>query len=113
VLLSRIAPAGCRFVVVRVSLVFLDSAGGWMRGTNVRRRRWSQAVTAAGLFPRALGDTTAYDFTLHELRYTAAGLTLDRYGHVVRIGHRGRRGGHQRSLTRSCGQNVVAQPIPA
>jgi integrase len=34
------------------ALVFPDSAGGYMRGTNVRRRWWSQAVDAADLYPR-------------------------------------------------------------
>lgn len=33
------------------ALLFPDTAGGRMRGSNVRRRWWSQAVTAAGLFP--------------------------------------------------------------
>ncbi|WP_428339793.1 site-specific integrase [Mycobacterium sp.] len=86
------------------ALVFPDTSGGWMRGTNVRRRWWSQAVKAAELFPRAEGDLVVYDFKLHELRHTAAslaiqaganikvlqnmlghasaGLTLDRYGHL-------------------------------
>lgn len=91
------------------ALVFPDSAGGHMRGTNVRRRWWAAAVAAAGLFPRtetnAAGEAvTVYDFKLHELRHTAAslaiqaganikalqnmlghesaGLTLDRYGHL-------------------------------
>jgi integrase len=91
------------------ALVFPDSEGGHMRGSNVRRRWWSQAVAAAELYPRteidAAGDaTTVYDFKLHELRHTAAslaiqaganikalqnmlghesaGLTLDRYGHL-------------------------------
>src|SRR5262249_46047020 len=77
------------------ALVFPDSAGGWMRARNVRRRWWAQALAGAG---------RAADFTLHELRHTAAslairsganvkalqnmlghasaGLTLDRYGHL-------------------------------
>jgi len=90
-------------------LVFPDGQGGHMRGTNVRRRWWSDAVAAAQLFPRieknAAGDeTTVYEFKLHELRHTAASLaiqsganiksvqnmlghesaalTLDRYGHL-------------------------------
>ncbi|MCV7398589.1 hypothetical protein H7K24_00255 [Mycobacterium fragae] len=33
------------------ALVFPDSMGGYMRGTNVRRRWWSRAVAAAELFP--------------------------------------------------------------
>ncbi len=91
------------------ALVFPDSKGGYMRGTNVRRRWWSDAVAAAELHPRteknAAGEfVTVYDFKLHELRHTAAslaiqaganikalqnmlghesaGLTLDRYGHL-------------------------------
>lgn len=91
------------------ALVFPDSEGGHMRGTNVRRRWWSQTVAAAELFPRTIVDaageqSTVYDFKLHELRHTAAspaiqaganikalqnmlgresaGLTLDRYGHL-------------------------------
>lgn len=91
------------------ALVFPDGRGGYMRGTNVRRRWWSDAVTAAGLFPRldrtgAGEPVTVYEFKLHELRHTAASLavqagvnikalqnmlghesaalTLDRYGHL-------------------------------
>lgn len=87
------------------ALVFPDSAGGHMRGTNVRRRWWSQAVAATELFPRKdVNGEIVYDFKLHELRHTAAslaiqaganikalqnmpghesaGLTLDRYGHL-------------------------------
>ena len=91
------------------ALVFPDSAGGWMRASNVRRRWWSKAVAAAELFPKTITDaagkqTVVYDFKLHELRHTAAslairsganikalqnmlghasaGLTLDRYGHL-------------------------------
>ncbi len=91
------------------ALVFPDSRGGYMRGTNVRRRWWSEAVASAKLFPRvernAAGEpVTVYEFKLHELRHTAASLaiqagasikalqnmlghesaalTLDRYGHL-------------------------------
>lgn len=86
------------------ALVFPDSAGGHMRGSNVRRRWWSQAVAAAELFPRTVRGEVAYEFKLHELRHTAASLaiqaganikalqnmlghasaslTLDRYGHL-------------------------------
>jgi len=58
------------------ALVFPDSEGGHMRGTNVRRRWWSQAVAAAELFPRTIvdaagGQSTLYDFKLHDLRHTA------------------------------------------
>jgi len=80
-----------------------------MRGSNVRRRWWSEAVAAAELFPRIVADDSGkerrvYDLKLHELRHTApslaiqaganikalqnmlghesAGLTLDRYGHL-------------------------------
>lgn len=42
-----------------------------------RRRWWSQAVTAAGLFPRTLPDkSVVHDFKLHELRHTAASLAI-------------------------------------
>lgn len=86
------------------ALVLPDSAAGHMRGSNVRRRWWSQAVTAAELFPHVVGLEVVYEFKLHELRTTAAslaiqaganikalqnmlghesaGLTLDRYGHL-------------------------------
>jgi integrase len=90
------------------ALVFPDRQGGHMRGSNVRRRWWSDAVAAAELFPRIEatkdGPVTVYDFKLHELRHTAASLaikagahikslqamlghasaslTLDRYGHL-------------------------------
>jgi integrase len=120
------------------ALVFPDTEGGYMRGTNVRRRWWSQAVTAAELFPRSVtredGDkTTVFDFKLHELRHTAAslaiqaganikalqnmlghesaGLTLDRhlYGSDVEAV----RVAINALLTRKCGQNVATEPIPA
>jgi integrase len=117
------------------ALVFPDSAGGWMRGTNVRRRWWSQAVAAAGLFPRTVGDKTIHDFKLHELRHTAAslaiqaganikalqnmlghesaGLTLDRYGHLYGSDVEAVGVAINALLTRDCGQNVVTKPIPA
>ena len=44
------------------ALVFPDSAGGWMRASNVRRRWWAKALADAGL---------PADFKLHELRHTA------------------------------------------
>ncbi|MGB7109879.1 MAG: site-specific integrase [Mycobacterium sp.] len=49
------------------ALVFPDSAGGWMRGSNVRRRWWAKALSDAGL---------PTDFKLHELRHTAASLAI-------------------------------------
>src|SRR4051812_43485236 len=54
-------------------LVFPDSEGGHMRGSNVRRRWWSHAVAAAELFPRTVvghrgQKTLIYEFKLHELR---------------------------------------------
>jgi integrase len=113
------------------ALVFPDTEGGHMRGTNVRRRWWwSQAVAAAELSPRmvlnAVGEqTTVYDFKLHELRHTAAslaiqaganikalqnmlghesaGLTLDRYGHLYGSDVEAVGGGHHELLTRKCG----------
>jgi integrase len=86
------------------ALVFPDSSGSHMRGSNVRRRWWSRAVSTAKLFPRNVGKSVVYEFKLQELRHTAAslaiqaganikalqnmlghesaGLTLDRYGHL-------------------------------
>lgn len=91
------------------SLVFPDGQGGHMRGSNVRRRWWADAIAKAGIYPRiersgAGEPETVYDFKLHELRHTAASLaiqsganikslqnmlghesaalTLDRYGHL-------------------------------
>jgi integrase len=114
-------------------LVFPDSAGGHMRGSNVRRRWWSQAVADAQLFPRTVADgsgeqTTVYDFKLHELRHTAAslaiqaganikalqnmlghesaGLTLDRYGHLYGSDVEAVGIAINALLTRNCGQSV-------
>ncbi|MBW0013242.1 site-specific integrase [Mycobacterium sp.] len=117
------------------TLVFPDTAGGYMRGSNVRRRWWSQAVAAAQLFPRTVTDsagklTVVYDFKLHELRHTAAslaiqaganikalqnmlghesaGLTLDRYGHLYGSDVEAVGVAINGLLTRKCGQNVVS-----
>ena len=124
------------------ALVFPDSAGGYMRGSNVRRRWWSQAVAAAQLFPRSVTDTAGkqavvYDFKLHELRHTAAslaiqaganikalqnmlghesaGLTLDRYGHLYGSDVEAVGVAINDLLTRNCGQNVGtgADSVPA
>jgi integrase len=115
-------------------LVFPDSAGGYMRGSNVRRRWWSTAVATAQLFPRIVTDTAGeqtvvYNFKLHELRHTAAslaiqaganikalqnmlghesaGLTLDRYGHLYESDVEAVGVAINALLTRNCGQNVV------
>jgi integrase len=115
------------------TLVFPDTEGGHMRGTNVRRRWWSQAVAAAELYPRTIvdaagGQTIVYDFKLHELRHTAAslaiqaganikalqnmlghesaGLTLDRYGHLYGSDVEAVGVAINDLLTRDCGQNV-------
>lgn len=115
------------------ALVFPDSKGGHMRGNNVRRRWWSDAVAAAELFPRAemnaAGEPiTVYDFKLHELRHTAAslaiqaganikalqnmlghesaGLTLDRYGHLYGSDVEAVGVAINKLLTRDCGQSV-------
>ena len=115
------------------ALVFPDSGGRHMRGSNVRRRWWSQAVAAAELFPRKLTnaageDTVVYDFKLHELRHTAAslaipaganikalqnmlghesaGLTLDRYGHLYGSDVEAVGVAINDLLTRNCGQSV-------
>lgn len=117
------------------ALVFPDTAGSYMRGTNVRRRWWSRAVTAAQLFPRTITNAAGkqalvYDFKLHELRHTAAslaiqasanikalqnmlghesaGLTLDRYGHLYESDVEAVGVAINALLTRNCGQNVVS-----
>lgn len=51
----------------RPPMVFPDSKGGHMRGTNVWRRWWSQPVAATGL------DA---DFKLQEMQQTAASLAI-------------------------------------
>ncbi|MGE2835467.1 tyrosine-type recombinase/integrase [Mycobacterium sp. SMC-4] len=101
------------------ALVFPDSKGGHMRGTNVRRRWWSDAVVAAGL---------PTDFKIHELRHTAASLaiqaganikslqnmlghesaalTLDRYGHLYGSDVEAVGVAMNALLTRECGQSV-------
>ena len=101
------------------ALLFPDSRGGHMRGTNVRRRWWSEAVQAAELKP---------DFKLHELRHTAASLaiqaganikslqnmlghesaalTLDRYGHLYGSDVEAVGVAMNALLTRNCGQTV-------
>jgi integrase len=114
------------------ALVFPDSEGGHMRGTNVRRRWWAQAVEAANIHPRRSGESVVYDFKLHELRHTAAslaiqaganikalqnmlgheaaGLTLDRYGHLYGSDVEAVGVAMNALLTRDCGQNVVTGP---
>ncbi len=119
------------------ALVFPDTAGGHMRGTNVRRRWWSQAVTAAGLFPRVEEGPdgqprTVYEFKIHELRHTAASLaiqaganikslqnmlghesaalTLDRYGHLYGSDVEAVGVAMNALLTRKCGQSVGTEP---
>jgi integrase len=106
------------------ALVFPDSAGGWMRASNVRRRWWAKALADAGL---------PADFKIHELRHTAAslairsganikalqnmlghasaGLTLDRYGHlydsdVDAVGH-----AINEAITVNCGHGVGTRPV--
>jgi integrase len=115
------------------ALVFPDSGGGHMRGSNVRRRWWSRAVAEAQLFPRTVTDAAGkeamvYDFKLHELRHTAAslaiqaganikalqnmlghesaGLTLDRYGHLYGSDVEAVGEAINGLLTGTCGQNV-------
>jgi integrase len=116
-------------------LVFPDTQGGPMRGTNVRRRWWAQAVEAAGIHPRKDGDKIVYDFKLHELRHTAAslaiqaganikalqnmlghesaGLTLDRYGHLYPSDVDAVGVAINALLTRSCVQDVSTEPVSA
>lgn len=115
------------------ALVFPDTEGKHMRGTNVRRRWWADAVTAAQLFPRieknAAGEkVTVYEFKIHELRHTAAtlaiqaganikslqnmlghesaALTLDRYGHLYGSDVEAVGVAMDALLTRKCGQSV-------
>lgn len=110
------------------ALVFPDAAGGYMRGSNVRRRWWADAVKAAGLFPRRVGDETVYEFKIHELRHAAASLaiqaganikslqnmlghesaalTLDRYGHLYGSDVEAVGVAVNALLTRKCGQGV-------
>jgi integrase len=117
------------------ALVFPDSEGGHMRGSNVRRRWWSHAVAAAELFPRTVGDKVVHEFKLHELRHTAAslaiqaganikalqnmlghesaGLTLDRYGHLYGSDVEAVGVAINALLTRECGQNVGTEPVAA
>ncbi|WP_370501474.1 tyrosine-type recombinase/integrase [Mycolicibacterium sp. jd] len=112
------------------ALVFPDSAGKHMRGTNVRRRWWADAVTTAKLFPRRVGKETVYEFKIHELRHAAASLaiqaganikglqnmlghesaalTLDRYGHLYGSDVEAVGVAMNALLTRKCGQNVVS-----
>jgi integrase len=115
------------------ALVFPDSAGGHMRGTNVRRRWWSAAVAEAELFPRKdVNGKIVYNFKLHELRHTAAslaiqaganikalqnmlghesaGLTLDRYGHLYGSDVEAVWVAINALLTRDCGQSVGTEP---
>ncbi|MCV7214717.1 site-specific integrase [Mycobacterium crocinum] len=115
------------------ALAFPDSQGGHMRGANVRRRWWSDAVAAAELFPHieknSAGElVTVCDFKLHELRHTAASLaiqaganikslqnmlghesaalTLDRYGHLYGSDVEAVGVAINALLTRECGQSV-------
>lgn len=115
------------------ALVFPDTTGGHMRGTNVRRRWWSNAVATAKLFPRieknAAGEkVTVYELKIHELRHTAASLaiqaganikslqnmlghesaslTLDRYGHLYGSDVDAVGIAINQLLTRDCGQKV-------
>jgi len=110
-----------------------------MRGSNVRRRRWSQAVAATQLFPRTVKGadgvpTVVRDFKLHELRHTAAslaiqaganikalqnmlghesaGLTLDRYGHLYGSDVKAVGVAINQLLTRNCGQSAGTEGVP-
>lgn len=95
------------------ALLFPDMAGGQMRGSNMRRRWWSQAVAAAGL---------PENFKLHEMRHTAASLAiqagcniklqnmlghesaalaLDRYGHLYESDVQAGRGRDEHAFNRA------------
>jgi integrase len=60
------------------ALVFPDSAGGWMRASNVRRRWWTKALADAGL---------PADFKIHKLRHTAASLAANIKALQNMLGH--------------------------
>ena len=107
------------------ALVFPDSAGGWMRASNVRRRWWAKALFDAGL---------PTDFKLHELRHTAAslairsganikalqnmlghasaGLTLDRYGHLYQSDVDAVGQAIDAEITVTCGHGACRGPSP-
>lgn len=114
-------------------LVFPDTEGGHMRGTNVRRRWWAKAVEAAELYPETTEAADGkkkivYSFKIHELRHTSASLaiqaganvkslqnmlghesaalTLDRYGHLYESDVEAVGIAINRLLTRNCGQSV-------
>lgn len=114
-------------------LVFPDRNGGYLRGNNVRRRWWAQAIESAQLYPEMTkaddgAETTVYRFKIHELRHTAASLaiqagahikslqnmlghasaslTLDRYGHLYGSDVEAVGIAINALLTRGCGQNV-------
>jgi integrase len=111
-----------------------------MRGTNVRRRWWSQALEAADVHPKRVKgaggkEKVVFDFKLHELRRTAASLaitagpnikalqnmlshkhaslTLDRYRHLYDSDVDAVGLAVNALLTRGCGQNVSTEQIPA
>ena len=108
------------------ALVFPDSAGGWMRASNVRRRWWAKALSDARL---------PTDFKLHELRHTAASLairsganikalqnmlghasaslTLDRYGHLYQSDVDAVGQAIDAEITVTCGHGVGTGPAAA
>jgi integrase len=94
-------------------LVFPDSNGGYMRGSNVRRRWWSQAVATVQLFPRITTDAAGNQSVVHGSLFGDPGRREHqgvaehvgpqvRGAHVgplrapVRVRRRGCRGRHQR-----------------
>jgi len=120
------------------ALVFPDSNGGYLRGNNVRRRWWADAVATTGLYPAAIKasdgtERTVYSFKIHELRHTAASLaiqagahikslqnmlghasaslTLDRYGHLYGSDVEAVGIAINALLTRGCGQNVGTDSV--
>jgi integrase len=58
--------------------VFPAPSGGFLRYDNFRRRSWQPAVWRAGLWP----------LTFHELRHTAAALTINQGADVLQIQRR-------------------------
>ncbi len=75
------------------ALVFPDSYGNHMRGSNVRRRWWADAVAAAELYPRIEGDVTVYDFKIHATPHCGVAGHPGRGAHQELAEHAGSRVG--------------------
>lgn len=78
-----------------LGLVSAAPGGGYLRGSNFRRRMWAPAVKRAGLAPLRLHDlrhtcaslaiAAGADIKVLQrmLGHSSAALTLDRYGHLM------------------------------